>query len=47
MAEKVFGKKFLEDAFEVLILGRIFLRCKTKALRICGKIRSAKQKESI
>ena len=37
MAEKVFGKMFLVDVFEVLISGSIFLCCKMKVLRICGK----------
>ena len=37
MAEKVFGKMFLGDVFEVLISRDIFLCCKTKALRTCGK----------
>ena len=40
--EKCFG-----DVFEVLISRDIFLCYKTKALRICGKIRSAKRKKSI
>ena len=37
MAEKVSGKMFLGNVFEALISRDIFLHCKTKALRTCGK----------
>ena len=47
MAGKDFWNMFLKGVFEVLISEGIFSCHKMKALRICGKIRSAKQKESI
>ena len=45
--ERISGKMFLENVFEVLISRDIFLCCKMKALRTCGKIRSAKREKSI
>ena len=45
--ERILGKCFREVFLRYLFSGSIFLCHKTKALRICGKIRSAKQKESI
>jgi len=47
MAGKDFGKMFLRGVFEILILREYFSFHKTKALRICGKIRSAKRGKSI
>ena len=37
MVEKVFGKKFLGDVFEVLISRDIFLRCEVEMVEIEGE----------
>ena len=46
-AGKDFWNMFLRGVFEALILREYFSFHKTKALRICGKIRSAKREKSI
>ena len=45
--EKISGTCFREVFLRYLFWGSIFLFHKTKALRICGKIRSAKREKSI
>lgn len=47
MAGKDFWNMFLRGVFEALILREYFFCHKTKALRICDKIRSAKREKSI